>query len=142
MELLGCVRAEDELPEGTVLPHVSGGVAKLSADRITGTWHATDLHARGAVELRLTEAEDGLFVQVFGASSVEPIDWGRVRAGTYGAGVTADTAMAFTAVFDFGFLTASLAAYVKQGILVLDIFTKFTDGSGRADYFSREFFHR
>ena len=35
-----------------------------------------------------------------------------------------------------------LAAYAKQGILVLDTFNTFTDASGRSNYFSREFFHR
>ena len=142
MAPLGCVRAEDELPEATVPPSASSGVAGLSLDRVLGTWFATDLRARGAVELRLTEADGGLSVRVLGASSPEPVDWGEVRATPYGSGVTADTAIAFTAVFVFGFLTATLAAYVKQGILVLDIFTEFTDGSRRSDYFSREFFHR
>ena len=50
--------------------------------------------------------------------------------------------MAFSAEYRFPFLTVVLAAYGKQGILVLDTFNSFTDHSGRADYFTREFFHR
>jgi hypothetical protein len=45
-------------------------------------------------------------------------------------------------MYDFGFLVTILAAYAKQGILVLDTFNTFTDSSGRSNYFSREFFHR
>ncbi|GAB2960492.1 hypothetical protein [Saccharothrix stipae] len=142
MTVIRSVCAEDEIPDATVPPRASDGVVTLSTERLLGTWFATDHHARGAVELRLSEVGDALSVRVFGAAAAEPVDWGRVRATPYAAGVTADTAIAFTAVFEFGFRTASLAAYVKQGILVLDTFARFTDGSSRADYFSREFFHR
>ena len=50
--------------------------------------------------------------------------------------------MAFSAVYDFGFMETLLAAYMKGGILVLDTFNAFKDSSGRASYFTREFFHR
>ncbi len=49
--------------------------------------------------------------------------------------------MAFTALFDFGFMESLLAVYLKGGILVLDSFNTFRDDSGRSNYFSPEFFH-
>ncbi|MFI9387200.1 hypothetical protein [Kutzneria sp. NPDC052558] len=109
---------------------------------LLGVWHATDRRNPGVVRLELGRRGNTLVVRAFGADSPEPIDWGETTAVGYGASVAAGEAMAFTAGYDFGFLTVTLAAYAKQGILVLDTFTVFTDDSGRADYFTREFFHR
>jgi hypothetical protein len=131
------VRAEDQLPEQAVPP---GG--RLDPALLAGTWFATDKEATGVVRLELTQRDDRLFVRAFGADHLQPNDWGEVEATAYGAKVTSVDAMAFSAMYDFGFLVTILAAYAKQGILVLDTFNTFTDSSGRSNYFSREFFHR
>jgi hypothetical protein len=135
--MLGSVRAEDRIP-GDASPRAE----PLDPRPLLGTWHATDENAGGVLRLELFESQDGLMVRAFGATEPEPYDWGEVRATVYGKSVVATEVMAFSALYDFGFMTTLLAAYGKQGILVLDTFNTFTDGSGRANYFSREFFHR
>jgi hypothetical protein len=137
MDTLRCLRVADQLPEGA-----TGRGVPLDASAILGTWYATDLDAGGVVRLVLSASDGELLVRVFGAGEPEPQDWGENPATPYGASVTASTTMAFSAVYYFDFLTVLLAAYAKQGILVLDTFNTFTDASGRANYFSREFFHR
>jgi hypothetical protein len=137
MDTLGYVRTEDQLGEGATAP---GGVRELTS--LLGTWYATDKAATGIVKLVLSSHDGQLLVRAYGAEVPEPYDWGEVPATAYGADVTATEAMAFSAEYDFGFLTSFLAAYGKQGILVLDTFNTFKDASGRANYFSREFFHR
>ena len=116
----------------------------LEPGLLLGTWYATDKEAAGVERLELSRAatadDDGLLVRAFGDADGQPYDWGEVRATVYGNSVTATQAMAFSALYDFEFLTTLLAAYAKQGILVLDTFNTFTDG--RPGYFSREFFHR
>ena len=115
---------------------------ELDVAALLGVWHATDRRNPGVVRLELSRRDRTLLVRSFGAESPEPLDWGEVAATSYGSSVAATEAMAFTAGYDFGFLDVTLAAYAKQGILVLDTFTVFKDDSGRADYFTREFFHR
>ena len=137
MTTLGYLRAEDQVPERASPP---GGV--LDPALLLGRWHATDHQATGVVRLELSQRERKLLVRTFGANGAEPFDWGEVEATAYGASVLATEAMAFSAVYDFGFMVSILAAYAKQGILVLDTFNTFTDASGRSNYFSREFFHR
>jgi hypothetical protein len=142
---LGYLRAEDQLPAGAAAP---GGA--LDPALLAGRWHATDHQATGVVRLELRPEGATLFVRAFGAGAANtagagtagPNDWGEIEATAYGAAVTSTSAMAFSAVYDFGFMVTVLAAYAKQGILVLDTFNTFTDGSGRSNYFSREFFHR
>jgi len=131
------VRAEDRLPEETAPP---GGA--LDPALLVGTWFATDKQAAGVVRLELRQQDGCLLVRAFGADPVQPNDWGEIEATAYGSSVAAENAMAFSAMYDFGFLVTILAAYAKQGILVLDTFNTFTDASGRSNYFSREFFHR
>jgi len=137
MKTLEYVRVEDQLPDQVAAP---GGI--LDSANIVGMWFATDKQATGVVRLELRQHEDVLKVRALGAGTVEPYDWGEITATAYGSGVTAVDTMAFSAVYDFGFLVTILAAYAKQGILVLDTFNTFTDSSGRSNYFSREFFHR
>jgi hypothetical protein len=137
MKTLDYVRAEDQLPDQAAPP---GG--PLDSSLLVGTWYATDKEATGVIRLELRTQDGVLYVRTFGADTAEPYDWGEVEATAYGSGVTAVDAMAFSAVYDFGFLVTVLAAYAKQGILVLDTFNTFTDSSGRSNYFSREFFHR
>ena len=137
MKTLEYVRAEDQLPDQATPP---GG--ELDPLSLIGTWVASDKQSTGVVRLEVTERDGALFVQVFGADPAEPYDWGEAVATTFGTGVTSVAAMAFTAVFDFGFLVTVLAAQAGQGILTLDTFNTFTDSSGRSNYCSREFFHR
>ena len=77
------------------------------------------------VRIELREQEGALLVRAFGADPAEPFDWGEVEATRYGTGVTAGDAVAFSAVFDFGFLVTVLAGYTSQGILTLDTFNTF-----------------
>lgn len=122
------------------LPATTG--TALDLDQLLGIWHATDQHTPGVTRLELTGTDGVLVISARGADEPQPRDWGTAEATAYGADPGSDKAMAFTASYDFGFLTILLAAYAKQGILVLDTFTSFHDGTGRSDYFTREFFHR
>ena len=107
-----------------------------------GTWFATDKQATGVVRLELAERDGAFVMRAFGAGTPDALDWGEVPAVAYAKSVMSGEGMAVSAAFDFGFLESLLAAYTKGGILVLDTFNSFKDGSGRSAYFSREFFHR
>ena len=131
------MRTEEGLPEGAAAP---GRISDLSA--LLGTWYNTDKQTGGLVRMTLAGSPVDFTVQAFGAASPEPLDWGKVPAVSYAAGVGSPVGMAFSATYDFGFVETFLAAYTKSGILVLDTFNVFKDDSGRSNYFSREFFHR
>jgi hypothetical protein len=130
------VRAEDRPPNGDAPP------GRVDPAPMLGTWFATDKQALGVVKLELSERDGNFIVRAFGAATPEPLDWGEAPAIAYAKSVVSDEGMAVSATYDFGFLESLLAAYTKGGILVLDTFNTFKDGSGRSAYFSREFFHR
>jgi hypothetical protein len=137
MQVAKLMRAEERLPEGSAAP---GGISDVSV--MLGTWYATDKQTGGIVRMVLAGTPRDFTVHSFGAGSPESHDWGKVPAVPYAASVASSDGMAFSAAYDFGFVETLLAAYCKGGILVLDTFNVFKDGSGRSNYFSREFFHR
>ena len=48
----------------------------------------------------------------------------------------------FLARYDFGFADLTLAANEAKGLLIIAAFSTFRNGSGRSNYFTREFFYR
>ena len=128
-------RVEDQLESGEV------GGAPVDPTPLVGTWFNTDKNTRGITKLVLTRDDDDLKVRAFGACDPELCDWGVVPGLAFSSGVSSPEGMAFTALFDFGFMETLLAVYLKGGILVLDSFNTFKDDTDRANYFSREFFH-
>jgi hypothetical protein len=134
MATLQSVRADDQL--------AAAGGGEVDPGPLAGVWFATDRATPGVLRMELAKREGRLVVHAYGACSPEPCDWGEQVATAYGASVASTEAMAFSVIYDFGFLETLLAAYMKGGILVLDTFNTFKDGSGRASYFTREFYHR
>jgi hypothetical protein len=117
-------------------------VGGLDFSAILGTWFATDEDIAGVVELRLRRYGDRVVLHTFSAGSPQPADWGEAAARTYGVNAAATEAIAFSARYEFGFMSTIVTAYTNGGLLVLDTFNSFTDSSGRAPYFTRQFFHR
>jgi hypothetical protein len=134
MANLPCTRAED---------HVDAPLAGGAIDPapLLGTWWNTDKESPGIVKIVIAAQGDAVSIHAYGAASPEPIDWGEVRGGLYADGVASRRAAAFGALYDFGFLRTHLQAKVNRGVLVVALFNQFTDGSGRASYFNREFYH-
>lgn len=128
------------------------------------TWRNADATTRGIREIRCTARAGGLSVRVVAVGPGDPVDWGEAPAALHadisasGGRATIDPVIdggptprdadisatgagpAFSATFERGFQRVHLQARLTLGVLVVAIFTDFTDGSGRADYFRREVF--
>jgi hypothetical protein len=93
--------------------------------------------------VRLEAAESGgvLRIRAHGSGPSGSIDWGEVEATPYVAGSGLE-AGGFHARYDFGAAETCMAANQKLGILVIQSYTSFRDGSGRPAHFAREFFRR
>jgi hypothetical protein len=137
MATMNFTRAEDQ----PAAEHGQVGGATVDPSPLVGTWLNTDKQTRGIAKLVLTQKDGALKVRAFGACEPALCDWGEVAGVAFSSGVGSSEGMAFTALFDFGFMETLLAVYLKGGILVLDSFNTFRDDSGRSNYFSREFFH-
>lgn len=107
-----------------------------------GDWVTTNDSSRGIRRVVITQENDSLRLQAFGALPGNDRDWGMVDAEVFADGASSTRIRAFRAFFDFGFMETHLQAKTEKGVLVIASFNRFKDQSGRENYFSREFFHR
>jgi hypothetical protein len=136
MKAMKYVRAEDQLETGSRAP------AEIVATPLLGEWVNTNAWTRGIAKVVISRQGDGIFIRVLGASSPSPRDWGEAKADAlYASSVGSSEAIALTATYDFGFLATRLEGNLSLGLLVIANFNTFRDGSGRSNYFSREFFY-
>ena len=136
MPTLQYSRINDHLPDRLTIT----GQPDLSP--ALGTWFNCNLNTGEILSLSLTEGIDGLTLRTYGAGDPSPIDWGESAALPYVSSLDSLEVSGFTSLYDFGFMATQIAANLKYGVLVIQSYNTFRDGSGRRAYFSREFFHQ
>lgn len=108
---------------------------------LLGGWVNYNEHSTGIDRVYVTDWEGTPVVRVFGAARPGPIDWGEVAGAAFADGVGGMQAVGFSAHYDLEFAKVLLAAYLNKRLLVVDAYSTFTDGSGRANYFQRDHFY-
>ena len=114
----------------------------LSLKNLVGTWSTCDKNTRNIVRVVLGAKGSSLTVQVFGACSPTPCDWGVVEGIAYGDNVSATEASAFSAVYNFSFKDVIVTGQLDNGTLIVETYNKFKDGSGRSNYYTRTYLCR
>lgn len=128
-------RVADRMPEG------AQSAASLDFSTAVGDLvNATRLP--GGITRVSTRQRNGVFlVSAAGHKDLRPGDWGeRPADGVYANALMSASASAFIATFDGEHVRSRLQAYYALGVVTLHGFHSFAEGSGRRDYFSREFF--
>lgn len=134
-ELLPQPAKADSSPSG-------GGSKQLETSSMFGFWRNTNRATLGIESINIRPHAGGLAVQAYGVGESGSVDWGETMAGVYANDSVSTEAMAFNTVFHLGDIHCQLQANVKQGVLVVAYFTEFKDGSGRSNYFAREFYYK
>jgi len=130
-------RREDALPAG----RNPGQPVQLAP--ILGDWRGTNPLGQGISRFAVSQKDSGGYVRIYGTGEVAENDWGEVPISTlYARDAGSSEPMAFEAFYDLGFMSVHVQANFSLGLMVLACFNTFKDGSGRSNYFSREFFHR
>jgi hypothetical protein len=87
----------------------------------------------------LSEAAGGYVLRAEGVGC--DADWGQVPVTPHATAAGSREPAGFLAHYDFGFAHLALAANENKGLLIIASFMTFRDGSGRSNYFTREFFY-
>jgi len=88
------------------------------------------------------DGEHGSFqIRARGSGSPEPPDWGTAPARVYADDVGRQEAFAFRARYDHGYENVEIFGYLNRRVLIAELATAFTDGSGRSEYFTRTFYY-
>lgn len=110
---------------------------------LLGTWTCLAPDATKSIATLECGLVDGEFsVRADGVGADGPVDWGTTSARLHADAAFPHNPPAFLATFDHGYMRVHLQARINRGVLVVCEFTKFTDGSGRSDYFIRECYRR
>jgi hypothetical protein len=133
---LGFSRANDILAVGQ-----SVSPPPILAD-VVGSWFNTNPTTGEIARLTISEHEGRLLLNIEGACPPERIAWPETPAVPYVASLDSAEVTGFEAHCDWGFMETHLAANIKHGVLVMQSYNRFKDGSGRGAYFTREFFHQ
>jgi hypothetical protein len=111
-----------------------GRVAVISREPLLGTWINTDGTTHGLKKLVISASSGGIAVQAFGACGGSLCDLGIVPGIAYGANVKANAAEALSAQYKKSWSTDTLVGRIKGQYLEMEVFTEFTDGSGRSNF--------
>jgi len=115
---------------------------QLDTSSLQGVWRNTNANSSGIVTIEIRDRGQELGIRAHGVGEAGRVDWGEVQGRSYGKDCFSAEAMAFSATFSSRGIRCHLQANVKQGVLVVAYFTEFQDGSGRSNYFSREFYYK
>lgn len=113
----------------------------LDLSPLVGDWVNTKPDSSYLVRVVLTSRDGRLMFRGYGANEPDPIDWDEVEAVPYVAG-TSHLAGGFQATYNLDGIETQVVANQKLGVLVLNLYTRYLDGSGRTSHFNREFYHR
>lgn len=123
------------------LPLIPGPRPGVDLAPLTGTWVNFDEGTTGIVRLEIQVRDGELRVRAWGSGAPAAHDWGEVAGEPFTDGVALRTAVAFRARCDLGFARVMLACYLNKRLLVVDAYSSFVDGSGRASCFQRDHFY-
>ena len=117
-------------------------VRGLDPSVLVGDWRNTNAEGSIARIVCMPVDSGSIDVRAYGRYAGTPADWGSVPASVYAFTFEERAAGAFSARFELGEARVDLQANVKLGVLVVVELITFLDGSGRSNFFDREFFHQ
>jgi len=112
----------------------------IETEALQGTWNNVNMLTGQISRIEIILSEDKLTLNCFGKLETGEMEWGFVNGDIFSSKVTSKVIEAFWAEYDFGFMETKIVANIKYGVMVIQAFNTFKDGSDRNNYFSREFF--
>lgn len=108
---------------------------------LLGRWVGFSEGLTGVTALELADQSGEASVRVFGSGAAESPDWGAVPAKVFTDDVGRQEAFAFRASYDHGYEDVEVFGYLNRRVLIAELATRFSDDSGRAEYFTRNFYY-
>jgi hypothetical protein len=115
----------------------------LDLTPVAGDWVSTTGLAGGVSRFRVGEQDGSLSIGASGYGATRAGDWGDVPAQAFANTLRPGPGQAFTAfvaTFEGLRVRTQLESYLALGLATGHAFHRFAEGSGRRDYFTREFY--
>lgn len=114
-------------------------------NQFLGKWKNVNPNTRGLTTLEITMQGANVFVHAWGQCEPQDCDWQKIQGYAYANNVSANllgTALAVTALYKTGFSETVVVLHPAGNQLRADVFTRFTDNSGRSNYTHSDIFNR
>lgn len=105
-----------------------------------GSWKNTKPNSGQLPKIIMKLVDGQLVMHAFGACEPDLCDWGEAVCEVFTDGVGSPTANAFLTSYSFEAMDVEISSNVKLGVLVVQTYTRFKDGSDRHNYYTREFY--
>lgn len=118
----------------------AASAAPVDVSALAGIWVNSNPDSNGIARMVMSEADGKLSLRVSAVGPKGPLDWGAAEVNVFFSSPSSRVPAGFTCLYDFGFAETRLQAMLLKGLVVLAQLHTFKDGSGRVDYFVREYF--
>ena len=114
----------------------------LGVSRLTGNWVNTNKASQGINRVSIFNGTEGLILRITGTMANHKVEEEEIPVtDLFAETLDSDSAMSFTAVFEFGSQSTELQANINMGLLIISVINTFAEGSGAVNVFAREFYY-
>ena len=119
-------------------------LAQAAPSNFLGNWRNVNRSTRNIVQVVITEnaSTHALMIRSLGACTPTPCDMGNVPLITFGRSVSDMNHMIGMAHYNFAFKQVDVTLKVSGAYFVLETYNRFTDNSGRQNYWTSDRFRR
>ena len=114
-------------------------LAGVDYSPLLGTWINLNAKTEHLLQVGLTQEGESYKASALGAGPDGPVDLGVAEAALFAVSGTTQP-QGFAAGFQTATGQTHVTVNLNQGILVIQTYTTFQDNSGRANYFTKEYF--
>ena len=107
---------------------------------LQGTWKNVNPITGQIAHFRITLNNEAVILNCFGKLENGELDWGPASCELFSSKVSSKEIEGFVGNYDFGFMETRVVGNVKYGVITIQSYNTFKDGSNRNNYISREFF--
>jgi hypothetical protein len=109
-------------------------------EALLGFWKNVNPKTGQIARVEVIVSDDKISLHCFGKLEQGEKDWGIAPCELFSSNVGSPGIEGFICNFDFDFMQTRIAGNMKYGVMVIQSYNTFNDGSNRNNYFSREFF--
>lgn len=117
---------------------IAGSLSFADLNQYLANWKNIDANTGGITRIEITKSGNNVFVHVWGKCHPEDCDWGVVKAFPYAENVSQsmiNNTQVVSAVYNTNFSeTVLVIRLLSANKLQIEVYTRFTDNSGRNNY--------
>ena len=111
-------------------------------ETLLGEWINVNPKTGQIVRLKVLPKEEGIELHCYGKLEQGENDWGIAPCELFSDNVGSPVLEGFICNYDLGFIKINIVGNIKYGVIVIQSYNTFKDGSNRNNYMSREFFRK